>query len=183
MTSLTDMTIIPTRAQIHSEVHDVVTAFAATEGVSNLAAQLAVDLGRGSMGRLEIDHSPEPAHGHPGAEARTIASVTVNYEELRDAIDMERNFRPGHNLENFAVAHTYMLLIADRIRPIVDTLFGEQALERIIDTIAEAIFEGQTGSMSFGSREVPNVNPAPAIVVTFAIAPIVYDMLTKTRRG
>ncbi len=176
------MAIIPTRAQIQSEVHDVVTTFTATEGVSNLAAQLANDLGRGSMGRLEIDHSPEPAHGHPDAEARTIATVTVNYEELRDAIDMSKDFRLD-DAEGSSLAATNAAIIKGRIKPIANTLFGEEALERIIDTIADAIFEGQTGTMSFGSREVPNVNPAPAIVVTFAIAPIVYDMLTKTRRG
>ncbi len=176
------MTIIPTRAQIHSEVHDVVTAFAATEGVSNLAALLVSDLGSGSIGRLEIDHSPEPTRGLIDAAPKQIASVVVNYEELRDAIDMDKGFRLD-DAKNSSLAATNAAIIKGRIKPIANTLFGEEALERIIDTIADAIFEGQTGTMSFGSRENDGVNPAPAMVVTFNVEAIVLDMMTKTRRG
>jgi hypothetical protein len=175
-------TMIPTRAQINGEVHTIVMEFAKTDGIKNLAALLVGDLGSGSIGRLEIDHSLENDSGLIGAAPKPIATVTVNYEELRDAIDMSKDFRLD-DAESSSLAATNAAIIKGRIKPIANTLFGEEALERIIDTIADAIFEGQTGTMSFGSRENDGVNPAPAMVVTFNVEAIVLDMMTKTRRG
>jgi hypothetical protein len=118
--------MIPTRAQINGEVHTIVMEFAKTDGIKNLAALLVGDLGSGSIGRLEIDHSLENDSGLIGAAPKPIATVTVNYEELRDAIDMSKDFRLD-DAESSSLAATNAAIIKGRIKPIANTLFRRRS--------------------------------------------------------